>query len=88
MLNWPHPLTVLSDPRAYGPDGTISRHHNPFNYRKAMSYARLHAATPNPSEDRTLSKEEKYPALAEQAGGGQGFPSGQLGFLGNPAPRL
>ena len=32
LLNTPHPLTVLSDPRAYGNNGTISRHHNPFNY--------------------------------------------------------
>ena len=33
LLNTPHPLTVLSDPRAYGAlKGSISRHHNPFNY--------------------------------------------------------
>ena len=40
ILNWPHPLTVLSDPRAYGPGGSISRHHNPHNYAKAIGYAR------------------------------------------------
>ena len=40
LLNTPHPLTVLSDPRAYGNRGSISRHHNPFNYMRALGKAR------------------------------------------------
>jgi hypothetical protein len=38
-----HPLTVLSDPKAYGNAGSISRHHNPFNYlaRAGEDAARL-----------------------------------------------
>lgn len=32
LLNTPHPLETLGDPSAYGPDGLISRYHNPFHY--------------------------------------------------------
>ena len=39
ILNTPHPLTVLSDPRSYGDRGSISRHHNPYSYQKALSRA-------------------------------------------------
>ena len=39
ILNTPHPLTVLSDPRSYGSQGSISRHHNPYSYQKALSRA-------------------------------------------------
>lgn len=37
LLNAPHPLEILSDPRAYGNDGTISRDHDPRNYTKALN---------------------------------------------------
>lgn len=37
LLNTPHPLEILSDPRAYGNDGTISRDHDPRNYTKALN---------------------------------------------------
>ena len=40
LLNTPHPLTILSNPGAYGDRGIISRHHNPFNYSKALSSSR------------------------------------------------
>lgn len=40
LMNTPHPLTILSKPGAYGDHGIISRHHNPFNYSKALSNAR------------------------------------------------
>ena len=40
VLNTPHPLTVLSDPKAYGNQGSISRHHNPFNYLGALGKTR------------------------------------------------
>jgi len=40
LLNTPHPLTILSNPGAYGDRGIISRHHNPFNYAKALSSSR------------------------------------------------
>ena len=40
LMNTPHPLTILSKPGAYGDHGIISRHHNPFNYSKALSLSR------------------------------------------------
>lgn len=36
FLNWPHPLATLSDPTAYGSDGTILRDHDSSNYLKAV----------------------------------------------------
>lgn len=32
LMNNPHPLDTLGDPSAYGPDGAISRYHNPDHY--------------------------------------------------------
>jgi len=40
LFNSPHPLTILSRADAYGDNGIISRHHNPFNYAKALSNSR------------------------------------------------
>lgn len=37
FLNCPHPLETLSDPTAYGSDGTILRDHDSSNYLKAMN---------------------------------------------------
>ena len=39
LLNSPHPLDILADVQAYGPQGTVSRYHNPFHYtvRYALS---------------------------------------------------
>ncbi|XP_010913778.1 phospholipase A1 PLIP1, chloroplastic [Elaeis guineensis] len=37
FLNSPHPLETLSDPAAYGSDGTILRDHDSSNYLKAMN---------------------------------------------------
>ncbi|KAH7404770.1 hypothetical protein KP509_15G041800 [Ceratopteris richardii] len=36
FLNLPHPLDILSDPGAYGFDGTVSRDHDPRSYMKAI----------------------------------------------------
>eukprot|EP00249_Psilotum_nudum_P007008 c20242_g1_i1 orf=207-2927(-) len=36
FLNMPHPLEILSDPGAYGFDGTISRDHDPRGYLEAI----------------------------------------------------
>mmetsp|Transcript_12485 Transcript_12485/g.29665 ORF Transcript_12485/g.29665 Transcript_12485/m.29665 type:complete len:784 (+) Transcript_12485:369-2720(+) len=36
FMDSPHPLDILSDPRAYGSDGAISRYHNPDNYTRAL----------------------------------------------------
>lgn len=36
LLDHPHPLDMLSEVTAYGPDGNISRYHNPANYTKAL----------------------------------------------------
>ncbi|GLI64249.1 hypothetical protein VaNZ11_007448 [Volvox africanus] len=36
FMNQPHPLTTLSDYQAYGPNGFISRFHNPDNYTRAL----------------------------------------------------
>ncbi|KAK0581652.1 hypothetical protein LWI29_016429 [Acer saccharum] len=37
FLNRPHPLETLSDPTAYGSEGTILRDHDSSNYLKAMN---------------------------------------------------
>ncbi len=37
LLNNPHPLDTLSETAAYGPDGAISRYHNPDNYTRAVA---------------------------------------------------
>ncbi|KMT20332.1 hypothetical protein BVRB_1g003310 isoform B [Beta vulgaris subsp. vulgaris] len=37
FLNTPHPLETLSDPKAYGSDGTILRDHDSNNYTKAVN---------------------------------------------------
>ncbi|XP_021748680.1 uncharacterized protein LOC110714475 [Chenopodium quinoa] len=37
FLNTPHPLETLSDPRAYGSEGTILRDHDSSNYTKAVN---------------------------------------------------
>lgn len=36
LLDFPHPLDMLSEVTAYGPDGAISRYHNPANYTRAL----------------------------------------------------
>lgn len=36
LMNYPHPLDTLGDPGAYGPDGAISRYHNPDHYCRAL----------------------------------------------------
>ena len=33
----PHPLETLGDSGAYGPDGSISRYHNPDHYTRVRS---------------------------------------------------
>ena len=43
FLNSPHPLETLSDPTAYGSEGTILRDHDSSNYLKAVNgVLRLH----------------------------------------------
>ncbi|XP_010261536.1 PREDICTED: uncharacterized protein LOC104600342 [Nelumbo nucifera] len=37
FLNSPHPLETLSDPKAYGSEGTILRDHESINYSKAVN---------------------------------------------------
>ncbi|KXZ51423.1 hypothetical protein GPECTOR_12g385 [Gonium pectorale] len=37
FMNQPHPLTTLGDYQAYGPNGCISRFHNPDNYTRALN---------------------------------------------------
>ncbi|KAJ6795233.1 Uncharacterized protein M6B38_227640 [Iris pallida] len=37
FINLPHPLETLSDPTAYGSDGTILRDHDSSNYLKAVN---------------------------------------------------
>lgn len=37
FLNHPHPLETLSDPTAYGSEGTILRDHDSSNYLKAVN---------------------------------------------------
>lgn len=37
FLNQPHPIDTLSDPTAYGSEGTILRDHDSSNYLKAIN---------------------------------------------------
>ena len=37
LLNSPHPLDILADVAAYGPQGTVSLYHNPFNYVRCLA---------------------------------------------------
>ena len=37
FINCPHPLETLSDPTAYGSEGTILRDHDSSNYLKAVN---------------------------------------------------
>lgn len=37
LMNSPHPLDILADVAAYGPQGTVSQYHNPFNYARALA---------------------------------------------------
>lgn len=58
FLNLPHPLDTLSDPTAYGSDGTILRDHDSSNYLKAINgVLRQHKKTALPPrkklEERT-----------------------------------
>ena len=36
LMDQPHPLETLTDPGAYGNDGSISRYHNPDHYTQAV----------------------------------------------------
>jgi len=36
LMNSPHPLDTLSEPGAYGDNGSISRYHNPDHYTRAL----------------------------------------------------
>ncbi|KAK9862296.1 hypothetical protein WJX84_006672 [Apatococcus fuscideae] len=36
LMDFPHPLDILGEPNSYGPDGAISRYHNPDNYTRAL----------------------------------------------------
>ena len=36
LMDFPHPLEILGEPNSYGPDGAISRYHNPDNYTRAL----------------------------------------------------
>ncbi|KAL6746626.1 hypothetical protein V8C86DRAFT_3149409 [Haematococcus lacustris] len=55
VLNTPHPLTTLGEVSAYGPNGTISRYHNPENYGLALE-ALLHLSPLAPTtRELTLS---------------------------------
>ena len=36
LMDCPHPLEMLADGASYGPDGAISRYHNPDNYTRAL----------------------------------------------------
>lgn len=46
FLNQPHPIETLSDPTAYGSEGTILRDHDSSNYLKAVNgILRQHSKT-------------------------------------------
>ena len=36
LMDFPHPLEILAEPRSYGPDGAISRYHDPDSYKRSL----------------------------------------------------
>ncbi|CAI9763841.1 unnamed protein product [Fraxinus pennsylvanica] len=66
FLNSPHPLETLSNPTAYGSEGTIIRDHDSSNYLKAMNEViRQHTR----QVDRKVSKQtnQLWPLLTSQS---------------------
>ena len=57
LLDTPHPLDTLGEVGSYGPDGAISRFHNPDNYtRCARTAMHTRAIEQHPSiESRTCT---------------------------------
>ena len=63
FLNCPHPLETLSDPTAYGSEGTILRDHDSSNYLKAVNKVlrkNTKAVVLKPIKERNL----QWPLLA------------------------
>ncbi|CAI5510349.1 unnamed protein product [Closterium sp. Naga37s-1] len=68
FLNNPHPLETLSDPAAYGTEGTISRDHDPRNYTGTLTSLALQAVRRVRQQRREREQEETRRAkeLAER----------------------
>ncbi|BDA46183.1 probable phospholipase A1 PLIP3, chloroplastic [Coccomyxa sp. Obi] len=90
LLDCPHPLDTLSEVTAYGPDGAISRFHNPDNYTRALGgVLRSRARSWRPllgdaknSSSGNAKKAGKSQGDAEEFRVGQGpAPTGGLWFL-------
>lgn len=61
FLNEPHPLVTLSDPTAYGSEGTILRDHDSSNYLKAVNeILRQHTRT---SRTTRKQRNQMWPLL-------------------------
>ncbi len=91
LLDCPHPLDTLSEVTAYGPDGGISRFHNPDNYTRALggvlrSRARSWRPLLGDSKNSSSGPAKKGKSQGDATAGGirvgQGpAPTGGLWFL-------
>eukprot|EP00803_Ostreobium_quekettii_P009665 evm.model.scf_784EXC.4 EVM.evm.TU.scf_784EXC.4 scf_784EXC:48965-56206(+) len=74
IMDSPHPLEILADPRSYGASGKISRYHNPDSYTKALKSV---AMSRSPGEVARLVKAVLADRMA--AGGKAPGPRGVIG---------
>ena len=59
LMDSPHPLEILAEAKSYGNDGSISRYHNPDNYKRALGT--VYAAKRNAFRERFHARGESVP---------------------------
>lgn len=67
FLNSPHPLKTLSDPTAYGPEGTILRDHDSSNYLKAINEVIREHTRIDKVEKATRERNQLWPLLTSRS---------------------
>jgi hypothetical protein len=95
LLNSPHPLDILADVAAYGPQGTVSQFHNPWGYARALAAEQRRrqqwraAATGGAKTTLRVAAEatSRLASAAGSVGARLGLPS-KLALPRLPLPRL
>ncbi|KAL3684954.1 hypothetical protein R1sor_002976 [Riccia sorocarpa] len=67
FLNQPHPLEILSDPGSYGPEGSISKHHDPRNYARAVESVLRSEAKRRRRIERERRRQLHWPLILAQS---------------------
>ncbi|KAL2653159.1 hypothetical protein R1flu_021287 [Riccia fluitans] len=67
FLNQPHPLEILSDPDSYGPEGSISKHHDPRNYARAVESVLRSEAKRRRRIERERRRQLHWPFILAQS---------------------